>query len=221
MKQFYFLALVVMMAVSLIGCQKSNELTEAASAPVDELYLKSAGVDDIAIVKYVTGDGKVDYYSVYDDILFSVFGSSAALKAKILDRTFLEVKKFNLLGNNQAMFSVGEIGSETGVKDIYAGKLPFKAADYGLQAKTGDARFNGVLKAKNYVLAVKDDHILIYNLASGADKITAVKISLQSDVLTLKVGIDIWTLKFVAGTPIGNIFELSTGGNNFICCTIS
>lgn len=217
MKKIFFLLAVALIAVLFFtACKKdiANDISQIDTT--DELYLKSAGAGDVVMIKYIK-DGKVDSYSSYNDILFAVSGS----KAKILDRTFLEVKKFELLGNNQATFSVGEIGSETNIENIYASKLPFKSTDYGLQAKTGDARFYGVLKAKNFVLAVKEGQTLVYDLDAGGDKITATKVSILGDTLTFNIGLATWTLKFVATTPIGNIFELSAVGKIFICCNIS
>jgi len=217
MKKLLFLfAIALIAALFLTGCQKDIATLTPETNTTDELYLKSAGAGEVVMIKYIK-DGQIDSYSSYNDVLFAVSGS----KAKILDRTFLEVKKFELLGNNQASFSVGEIGSETNIESVYASKLPFKSADYGLQTKTGDARFYGVLKAKNFVLAVKEGQTLVYDLDAGGDKITATKVSIFGDTLTFNIGLATWTLKFVATTPIGNIFELSAVGKTFICCNIS
>jgi len=225
MKKHLFLILaVVIMAIFLAGCQKEI----LVETPQDGgLYLKSA-VNETTSVQYFK-DGKIEDFSYPDNILFKISGS----KAEILNKIFFEVKSFNLM-DNQAMFLVapvgskpmvlGEVGGKTiydmNMESVYADLLPFFTDNFGLQSAIGDQRFNGLLKAGNYVFAVKDGQVMIYSLSSSG-KITTAQGSIQNDVLTFKVGTETWVLKFLSLSPIGNIFEFSGDGKNFTCYTLS
>ncbi|MHB8903790.1 MAG: hypothetical protein ACYC40_01645, partial [Patescibacteria group bacterium] len=128
--------------------------------------------------------------------------------------------------DNQAIFSVrgfGYLSSYDYVnEDMVANRLPFLITDYGIQSSTGPAKFNGILKAENYIFAVKDSRIIIYDLiGSRGNKIMTVQGLIQGDVLTFKVGIETWVLKFTANSPVGNVFELTAGGKTVTCYTLS
>lgn len=223
----FLILAVVIMAIFLAGCQKEI-LVETPQAD-GGLYLKSATVNEMTSVQYFK-DGKIDQFSYPDNILFKVSGK----KAEILNKIFLEIKSFSIMENDQAMFLVapvgskpivlGEVGGKTlydmNMESVYADKLPFSVADFGLQSADGPAKFNGLLKAENYIFAVKDGQVMIYDLSSRGKIITAQG-SIQNDVLTFKVGTETWVLKFTANSPVGNVFELSAGNATVTCYTLS
>ncbi len=213
---------VVIMAMFLASCRKL-ELTTG-----NGLFLKPASAGEIAVVNYLK-DGKINQFSYPNNLLFEVKKE----EAKVLN-SMLVVKDFDLLSNNEAMFLVAEYNSkpivlgttadgktlyDMSAQNVYATKLPFTISDYGLQTNDANGRFNGLIKAENYVIALNSGKILIYDLRTGTQISTTG--SIQSDVLTFKVGSVNWVLKFTANSPVGNIFKLTVGAENFSCYTIS
>lgn len=232
MKKIFFRLAVVMMAVSLASCDKLQLATEVKTSN-DGLFLKSAAIGEIAGISYLK-DGKIDQFSYPNNLLFEIKKEGA----KVLN-SMLEVKGFDLLSEKEAMFLVakwdskpivlgttadGKVLYDLNAQNVYASKLPFVATDYGLQTNEANGRFNGLLKAENYVLAINSGtdnsaKILIYDLRTGAK--VSVAGSIQNDVLTFKVGTETWVLKFISLSPIGNIFEFSGGGKTSTCYTLS
>lgn len=222
MKKIFFRLAVVMIAIFLTNCRKETFVETLPVKAGDGLYLKSATAGEMALVQYLK-DGKIEDFKYPNNILFKISGSQAEV---LTQKMLLRVKNFDFLSNNKVMFLVTGFGSLSDPymngPDILADRLPFLIEDYGLQSADGPAKFNGVLKAENYVFAIKDGRILIYDLMSSrGNKMITAQGSVQNDVLTFKVGTEIWALKFIENSPVGNIFKLTIGDATFNCYSLS
>lgn len=210
--RIFLLLAVVTTALFLSACQKDASLE---SPDMSGLYLKSAAANDMASVIYFS-QGQIQKMSYPDNLLFSVNGSEVA----VLNNFWLKVDNFTALSDKEALFRVSPVNSKTtsmgeiNGQAIYASnsenamavKLP--QLDYGLQAATGAERFNGLLKADNYVLAVDGLNVKIYDLTSK--EVTMAQAVASGEILTFTVA-GLWSLEFVKTSPIGNIFTLSVG----------
>jgi len=157
-KSIFLLLAVVMTAVILSACQK-DEVFESPAG----LYLKSADAGDLTSTYYIN-EGEAGKLVYPNNLLFSVDET----EAKVLNNFLLKVEDFSLLSEEEALFRVSEFDSKPIIinqvdgknvyapssENIYAGKLPLTPADYGQQTATGNERFNGLLKADNYVISV-------------------------------------------------------------------
>jgi hypothetical protein len=225
MRNFAILVVaLIMMATILTGCQK-DELVQTPAAFTEEgLFLKSAQAGQTASASYFS-NGKLEEFYYPDNLLFEVTPSSTA---KVLNG-LLEVKDYHVAGD-EAFFLVarfgskpmamGEIGGkqivDLNAENISAVRLPFTASDYSIQGE-GSAKFNGLLKADHYVLAVNVEggNLTLYDLQTGK-KLNA-KVTIKDDVLSSELG----TLRFIKGSPVGNIFEFSTGTEKYTGYTLN
>lgn len=212
---------VIMMATILTGCQK-DELIQAPTAFTEEgLFLKSAQAGQTASVLYFF-DGKIEKFYYPNNLLFEVTASSTA---KVLNSFLLEVKDYHVSADNKASFLVAQFGSKpinlgNGLSDfnaenVSAVRLPFTANDYGVQGD-GQTKFNGLLKADHYVLAVNVEvnKLTLYDLNSG--QTSNAKLSIKDDILSSDLG----NLRFIKNSPVGNIFEFSTGSEKYAGYTL-
>jgi hypothetical protein len=212
---------VIMMATVLTGCQK-DEFVQAPTTFTEEgLFLKSAQAGQTASVQYFS-DGKIEKFYYPNNLLFEVTPSSTA---KVLNSFLLEVKDYHVSADNKAFFLVAQAGSKpinlgNGLSDLNAEnvsavKLPFTINDYGQQGD-GQAQFNGLLKADHYVLAVnvETNKISLYDLNSG--QTSTAKLSIKDDVLSSDLG----TLRFIKNSPVGNIFDFTTGNEKYAGYTL-
>lgn len=229
----FLILAVVIMAMLLASCQKLELATEMKISN-DGLFLKSAAVGEKTSVTYLK-DGKLDEFYYPNNLLFEVNKEDA----KVLNNFLLEVKDFHILSDNTAVFLVAKFGSkpinlgtspdgkalyDMNAERVSADKLPFTLEDYGAQTAEGNGLFNGLLKSENYVLAINSGtdnsaKILIYDLRTGVQISTSG--SIQTNTLTFKVGAVNWVLKFTSNSPVGNIFELTTGDAKLSCYTLS
>jgi len=221
-KSIFLLLAVVMTAVILSACQK-DEVFESPAG----LYLKSADAGDLTSTYYIN-EGEAGKLVYPNNLLFSVDET----EAKVLNNFLLKVEDFSLLSEEEALFRVSEFDSKPIIinqvdgknvyapssENIYAGKLPLTPADYGQQTATGNERFNGLLKADNYVISVNGTAIKVYLLADKS-LITSSGF-IQEDALTFDLQGSTWTLRFVKNSPIGNIFQLSAGDSVLTCYTL-
>jgi hypothetical protein len=234
---FTMILILALATVLMTSCQKDETLVDPLIEEPGGLFLKKAEAGKTAYVYYLNPEnGTAGKFYYPDNILFEVSKDEAT--AKVLNNFLLEVKDFHLLSKDEAVFLVKEVTSkpinlgngpdgqplyDLGMENKYAGKLPFTASDYGAQAIDGDARFNGVLKAEDYVFTINIDtkRILILDLKVKDSKAISSDITIKNDDLTFKVESKIWTLRFVQNSPVGNIFELVADGKMFSCYTIS
>lgn len=212
---------VIMMATVLTGCQKDEFVQEQTPFTEEGLFLKSAQAGQTASVQYFS-DGKMEKFYYPNNLLFEVTASS---KAKVLNSFLLEVKDYHVSADNKAFFLVAQAGSKpndlgNGLTDfnaenISAVKLPFTASDYGQQGE-GPAQFNGLLKADHYVIAVnvEANKISLYDLNSGQQSVA--KVTIKDDILSSDLG----NLRFIKNSPVGNIFEFSTGSEKYAGYTL-
>lgn len=190
MKNF-FLVLIIFLAMS---CRE--EIVN--DPPIDLLYLKSASADEERIV-YST---RTETYQFPNNILFKIPASRN--EVVILNNSSLIVKDYKLIFPDQAMFTVNENDSSMTVK---AEKLPFYPEDYAPQTESGDTRFNGILKSKNFVFSVNGKDIKILDLQTNF--LTTTIASISNDSYNFKVGTEILKLRLSKISPEnGNIFQL-------------
>lgn len=212
-----FILLLVLNVFFLMSCQQ-EDLMEIKQS---ELFLKSAEVGEIISVNYFNEEtAKMDTFQYPKNVLFLVENK----EAKVLNVPVLKVEDFMLLTKDEAIFKIFEISSRPTVgvdgpgqkvsakreiiarSNVTANLLPFSVDDYGQQGE-GILRFNGLLRADHYVIAVniEANKIMIYDLNSGTT-LTA-KVTVKDNTLSSDLG----TLQFVQTSPAGSIFEFSTG----------
>lgn len=227
--RIFSLLAIVLIAFLVVSCQQDGLFDPANN---DGLYLKSAASNEVVKMYYFnqnTGNGDVFYYPA--DLLFTITTD----KAELLNGFMLKIEDFSVLGADEAVFRVSEFNSKplpTGTADgktiytpssenVYAHKLPFTAADYGTQGNAGISRFNGLIKAGNYVLAIKDGKIKAYDL--NTEKTFTATSALEGDVLSIDFNQEptFLTLKFLQTSPIGNVFTLSWLGETSKAYTLA
>lgn len=223
--------LILMLALVLTSCQEEKFIDTSVEKP-DGIFLKAAEAGQTAYVYYFNS-GKMEKFYYPENVLLEIVDDGS--KAKVLNNLMLEVKDFYLLSNNEAVFMLAEVGSESIIigqidgrpiydsrtENVQASKLPFTAQDYGVQTANGNSRFSGIIKSENNVLAINmDKSIIIYDIRTKG-KLEAIPGSVQNDTLTFNVGAQIWTLRFVRTSPVGNIFELVVGEKKYSCYSLS
>lgn len=187
----FFLVLIVFLAMS---CREDivNDL------PVDLLYLKSASADEEKVI-YSKG---TEIHRFPNDILFKIPAYENI--AIILNNPLLLVEDYQIIFPDKANFTVSGNDSSMTVK---AQKLPFTPNDYAPQTETGDAKYNGVIKSKNFVFSINGGNIKIIDLRT--DFLTTTIASISNDSYVFKVGTDILRLRLTKISPSnGNIFQL-------------
>ena len=214
-----FLFIVIMSLFLASSCRKS-ELFDPADP--DGLYLKAANPGEIAVIHYFDSKtGKVLDFQYPANKLFKVEGNDAT----IINEPLLKVKSFNVFNNGEADFLIAEfdaqplpIGSAAGqtlysptAENVQAIKLPFTADDYGVPGEALQ-RFNGIIKAGQYVFAIKDGQVKAYDLT--ARKILYAKSAVKFDALSIQLDNSLLVLSFMQTSPAGNIFKLSWSGGS-------
>lgn len=189
MRKLFFLMFVVFLASC--GEDVVND------PPVDVLFLKSASVDEERVV-YSNG---TEIYQFPNDVLIRV--SALGDHAEVVNNPTLEIEDFKVL-SDQALLTVSNGGL---VSTITAKKLPFVPKDYAPQTETGDAKYNGIIKSKNFVFSVNGKNIKILDLRT--DFLTTTIASISNDSYVFKVGVDILKLRLTKIlSENGNIFQL-------------
>ncbi len=201
---------VITITILAISCQKDELLNPVVDN--DGLYLKSATTGDNTSIYFIDAEaGNVGVFYYPADMLFAVEEKNA----KILNNGFLKIEDFSFLEEGRAIFRVSEFDSKPlpmGIngtyapssENIYANKLPFTVDDYGTQS--ANARFNGLIKADNYVFAIKDEQVKIHDLTTK--KSFTVSSTINGNVLSFQIE-NTFSLTFQETSPIGNVFELS------------
>ena len=220
MKKILFLLVVLIATLFLNACQKAM-LADKSQMVTSGLFLKSAKVGETTSTLYFDQvTGKVENFIYPNDVLFEVSKSQAV---KVLNNINLVVKGFSTDANS-ADFQVSKIGwkpltaNDIDIQTIEAEKIPFVASDFAAQAEGVD-RFSGLLKTETNVLAIKSGNIAIYNLTTG--ETISSSGTVLGDTLSFKIGTEVWALKFIQSSPVGNIFELSVSGATTSCYTIA
>lgn len=220
--RIFSLLAIILIAVLAVSCQKDDLFDPSA---YDGLYLKSATSNEVARMYYFnqnTGEGDIFYYPA--DLLFSI----EADKAEILNRFMLKVDDFTVLEAGEAVFRVSEFGSSPltmgtangqalqapSSENVYAHKLPFTATDYGPQGNEGGSLFNGLIKAHNYVFAIKNGEVKAYDLDRGLVFTTVSNFDYKRNHLsiTFREEPSFFSLIFLESSPTGNLFTLSWSG---------
>lgn len=225
-KSIFLMLAVLMTAVFLTGCQESI-LDDPQMELTDGLFLKSAQEGEEASTLYIDGNSGGTFYFP-DNILFNVEGGIA----DVINR-FLVVEDYHIFDNKQeAVFRVknpGEnpifMGNINGqdmysphTENVSAVKLPIDKTDIGSQGTEGENRFNGLLKADYYVLAVNERKITVFNLDSQ-ERYSVIG-DYDGDGFFFSVQDQTWQLSFVKTSPIGNVFTLNTPFGEFIVYTL-
>lgn len=226
-KNVVFLVLAVFTAaLFLTGCQK-DELIPQEEVVSDGLFLKSALEGESSSINYIDTESAGKFYFP-DNLLFEIKDEGARNI-----NNMLIVEDYHVFSENkEAVFRVKEMGAKAmvigyvGEKPIYSShtenvkafRLPFDYEDIGSQTDSGDSRFNGLLKAGDYVFAIDDKVVMVYDLKSKGILTTTGELSGNS--FTFPVNSQVWTLTFMQNSPIGNLFELSASGGKINCYTL-
>jgi hypothetical protein len=208
MKLSRFLIAITLITI-FVGCQKDEPALYS-----DFLFLKSAEAGETTCVEY-SESGRPIKYCHPSNVLFLVSGDST----RVLNNAGIKVENFQLLPEDQAVFTISETKSASLL--VHARKLPFLNDDYGRQLSEGDARFNGILKIDNYVLAVNmaKREINIFDL--DANKLTIVEAAtVHNNALFFKIENKIWQIWPSKLSPVGYVFQGLVEGKQFLCYTL-
>jgi hypothetical protein len=228
-KKVIFLVLVVFTAILFLASCESilpdpeEELTE------DGLFLKSAWEDEMTSIFYID-DGEGGEFYFPNNLLFEIKEGEARVF-----NSLLMIEDYHVFSNNeQAVFRMIEAGAKPIVmgeiagrvmysphyENIVAFRLPFTRDDFDCpQAES--QKCSGLLKAGVYVLAIKENQVMVYNLDS--EEVIKSEGIFSGDSFIFTVNSDnseVWTLTFVTQSPIGNIFTLTIGEEETDCYTL-
>jgi hypothetical protein len=227
-KKVFFLALaVIVAALFLTACQESilddaqEELTESG------LFLKSAQEGEEASVLYFD-NGESDKFYFPNNMLFSV----EDYEAKVVNRLLI-VEDYHIFGDNkEAVFRIKNPGDEPIImagengqalysphtENVSAFRLPLTKDDVGSQGEENESRFSGLIKAGPYVLAIKKDQVLVYNLESLETYFATPNYSENDCSFTIES--QDFKLTFVKLSPVGNVFTLYSPSGQFAGYTL-
>jgi len=163
-----------------------------------------------------------------NNLLFELKGG----EANVLN-SFLVVEDYYLFPDNkEAVFRVKDamakpiiMGEVDGKpiqaphwENVVAFKLPFSLDDFGSQSLTGQDKFNGLIKAGSYVVAINETQVMVYNLDS--EQIIASSGNVKDNTFNFTVDSQDWKITFEQNSPVGNIFTLTIGEEEIIAYTL-
>lgn len=226
-KNIIFILAVLVTALFLTSCQESiledpqEELTD------NGLFLKSAQEGEEASMLYIDNNVGGKFYFP-DDILFSIKDDEAKIVNQLLlvdDYHVFDNKKeavFRVINPGDSPLFLGHVNGQdtysSYTKNVTALKIPFEKDDVGLQGNEGNDRFNGLLKAGQYVLSIKGREVFIYDLNSQSNYIAIG--NYNGETLSFKIQSQDWILSYYGKSPIGNVFKLQTPFGELTCYTL-
>jgi len=224
-KQIIFLSLVVLTAALLLtSCQESS-LDDLPNVSSDGLFLKSAQEGDSTSILYL-GDNDAGTFYFPNNIMFVVEDNEARVvnHVKIVEDFHISDfdAVFRIKGINDKPIIIDVVGGRNvyapHTENVSAVRLPFTSDNIGSQSLEGNNRFNGLLKAGPYVLAINGTKVFVHDLNS--EELNLGEGVYNGDEFDFEVNSQNWKLTFKDNSPIGNLFTLFYANEEFACYTL-
>jgi hypothetical protein len=213
---FYPVLVILAIAIFLTSCQESI-LSDLEEPNISGLFLHFSSEGELSSY-YVDENGEVSKYYfprhqgyVPNSLLFEInYGT-----VKVLN-SYLTVKSFKVSSDGQEASFL--IDTYLPTPSIYAFKIPFNRDDCGVQSEKGRDRFNGLLKVNFFVLAIKGETVLVYDIET--DQVFESKGKFEGNSLIFQINSQECTLSFQQNSPIGNFFQFTINNEERECFTL-